>query len=102
MIKAALIATPLENDKRRILEEAEEVRKSLSEKLGYEVSFVPEEELMSERCKYIFVASGGSAQAFKHIFSMMPGPFVFITTQSNNSLAASLNLFSLSFCSISS
>lgn len=90
MIKAALIATPLENDKRRILEEAEEVRKSLSEKLGYEVSFVSEEELKSERCKYIFVASGGSAQAFKHIFSMMPGPFVFITTQSNNSLAASM------------
>ena len=90
MIKAALIMTPLENDRRRILEEADAFRKEISGNMGEELVFVPADEIRDEPCKFVFVASGGSAQAFKGIFESMPGPFILITVMGNNSLAASM------------
>ncbi len=90
MIKVALIMTPLENDKRRILKEAEDFRKEISVYLGNELIFSDAAEIQEEEYKFIFVASGGSARAFKKIFQMMSGPFILITTQSNNSLAAAM------------
>ena len=90
MIKAALIATPLENDKRRILSSAEDFRKEISSHMDDELVFVNADEILDEPCKFIFVASGGSAQAFKAIFEKTHGPYVLITTPGNNSLAASM------------
>ena len=90
MIKAALIATPLENGKRRILSSAEDFRKEISSHMDDELVFVNADEILDEPCKFIFVASGGSAQAFKAIFERTTGPYVLITTPSNNSLAASM------------
>ena len=74
MIKAALIATPLENDKRRILSSAEDFRKEISSHMDDELVFVNADEILNEPCKFIFVASGGSAQAFKAIFEKTHGP----------------------------
>ena len=90
MIKAALIATPLENDKRRILSSAEDFRKEISSHIDDELVFVNADEILDEPCKFIFVASGGSAQAFKAIYEKTHGPYVLITTPGNNSLAASM------------
>ena len=90
MIKAALIATPLENDKRRILASAEDFRKRISSYMDDELVFVSADDIVDEPCKFIFVASGGSAQAFKAIFERTTGPYVLITIPSNNSLAASM------------
>ena len=90
MIKAALIATPLENDKRRILSSAEDFRKEISSHMDDELVFVNADEILDEPCKFIFVASGGSAQAFKAIYEKTHGPYVLITTPGNNSLAASM------------
>ncbi len=93
-IKATLITTTLENDKRRILESVNSFLASINSYLEEKIELTTSDELMSEPYRLILVGSGGSARAFKAIFEEMDGPYILLTTPNDNSLAASMEMLS--------
>lgn len=91
-IKASLIVSGL--DRQRAVPQSEEFRKEINSFMSSQLQFVDSSMIEDEKCKFIFIASGGSEPAFLEIFRRTKGPWVLITTQSNNSLPAAMEILS--------
>ena len=92
MVKAALIVSKL--DEKKTESTSESFRKEINAFMDDELVFVSSEEIEDEDFKFIFIASGGSEPEFMKIFNRTSGPYIFITTQGNNSLAAAMEILS--------
>lgn len=68
--------------------------KRLSEKTGYEISFVPLAEAKDADLLLTFIGGGGTEGAFREIVDQLPRPVFLLTTGFNNSLAASMEILS--------
>lgn len=66
----------------------------LSEKTGYEISFVSLEEAKDADLLLTFIGGGGTEGAFREIVDQLPRPVFLLTTGFNNSLAASMEILS--------
>ncbi len=71
-----------------------ELVERLSEKTGYDISFVSLEEAKDTDLLLTFIGGGGTEGAFKKIADHLPRPVFLLTTGFNNSLAASMEILS--------
>lgn len=71
-----------------------ELVERLSEKTGYDISFVSLAEAKETDLLLTFIGGGGTEGAFKKIVDQLPRPVFLLTTGFNNSLAASMEILS--------
>jgi len=66
--------------------------KEVSRSMGEELFIADETTFKNQHTHVFFVASGGSEQEFKKVYSLIDGPYYLLTRQSHNSLAASMEI----------
>lgn len=64
----------------------------LEERLGKKFEIVSPDMVGENEMPLFFIATGGSEEAFKEIYSKFTAPYVLLTTNSYNSLAASMEI----------
>lgn len=64
----------------------------LFSRIGMEFEYVDEEGFAASAVKVVYITSGGTAFRFRQISANLEGPFYFITTPTENSLAASMEI----------
>ncbi|MBS1482214.1 MAG: hypothetical protein HP059_02965 [Clostridium sp.] len=75
-----------------LAEKARSLFQYLSEKTGDQFVSAPAEALTKEPVSIVYVASGGTAGAFKNALPYLKEPIIIITSGSDNSLSASMEM----------
>ena len=97
MDSGVLLLHSLLNSSKEFLDQSKKYLEELSKCIeNNSLHLVDEEEFKEQEIKFIFVTSGGTSKIFKKVTESVKGPFFFITTKTDNSLAAALEMLSYS------
>lgn len=66
--------------------------RNLEEKLGREIEVVDPKEVAAEEHPLFFIGTGGAEENFQSVFRNFPEPYMLLTTDAYNSLAAAMEI----------
>jgi len=94
-VGAVLLKSPLNQTDTGLQDYLERFLQEINKQMVKHSVYISDASILAEQgISLVFVGSGGSAHAFKELSEHLAGPFYFLTTPRNNSLAASMEMLS--------
>lgn len=92
MLKLMLFLGPTDKEKQEVADFNNAYLAKLEEALGEKVSVVTPEEAKGDEFPVFFISTGGAEEEFQEVYKNFPEPYILLTTEAFNSLAAAMEI----------